>query len=121
MELKDNRGTILQITFDILYPNGQLKTVTMSLADTSEQKDVGLIVFNEDLLKKFVLDKLDEDKAKDILAKWNSKDVMLEGGGEAPFNPAMVLVSSDEEVTLKCGGHGSSGHIGHGTAVNRYM
>jgi hypothetical protein len=123
MDYKEDRGTLLQITFDVLYPNGQLKSVTMSLADTSEFKNVGMIVFDESLLEKFVLSTLQSDQKKKLLQSWNSRDVMLEseGGGEAPFKPALVLVGKDGSVTTKCGGHGSSGHIGGGTSVHRYM
>lgn len=122
--LKEDRGVLLQVTFDVLYPNGQLKTVTMSMADTSEYKDVGMIIFDEGLLRKYLLDTLDTGQRDDLLKRWNSKDRMLEseGGGEAPFKPALVLVKKDDGVTLKCGGHGSSGHIGHGGgSVHRYM
>lgn len=123
MKLDEDRGTLLQVTFQILYPNGQLKTVTMSLADTSEFKDVGMVVFDESLLQKHVLPNLDKDKGKEIMARWNSKDVMIEaeGGGEAPFKPALVLVKKDDEVILKCGGHGSSGHMGTGSGTSIYM
>lgn len=122
--LNEDRGTILQITFDVLYPNGQLKTVTMSLADTSEFKDVGLIVFDEAMLQRYVLANLDGDRAADVEKRWNSKDRMLEseGGGDAPFKPALVLVTKDDATITKCGGHGSSGHIGTGGgSVHRYM
>jgi hypothetical protein len=123
MEYKEDRGTILQVTFDILYPNGQLKSVTMSLADTSEFKDVGMIVFDESLIKKYVLGTLDEKPASALEEKWNSKDVMIEeeGGGEAPFKPAMVLVEKGGKTITKCGGHRSSGHIGTGGGVQNYM
>jgi hypothetical protein len=121
MEFKQDRGTILTVTFQILYPNGQLKTVTMSLADTSEFKDVGMVVFDEGLLQKYVLNNLDKTGAQEVQAKWNTKDVMVEGGGEAPFKPALVLVDKADNAILKCGGHGSSGHIGTGSGVHIYM
>jgi len=123
MEFKKDRGTILQVTFDVLYPNGQLKSVTMSLADTSEFKNVGMIVFDEDLLKKYVLSNQDEISTQKLNEKWNKNDVLIEseGGGEAPYKPALVLVEKDGNTITKCGGHGSSGHIGTGSSIHRYM
>lgn len=123
MEFKNDRGTVLQVTFDILYPNGQLKSVTMSLADTSEYCNIGMIVFDEGLIKKHVINSLDDSTAQDLTDKWNQHDVMIaeEGGGQAPYKPALVLVEKGGKVITKCGGHGSSGHIGTGGGVNRYM
>lgn len=123
MDFKKDRGTILQVTFDVLYPNGQLKSVTMSLADTSEFKDVGMIVFDEELIKKYILPSQDDTTANNLKQRWDNKDVMIkeEGGGEAPYKPAMVLVEKSGKTITKCGGHGSSGHIGTGSGVTRYM
>lgn len=123
MEFKKDRGTILQVTFDVLYPNGQLKSVTMSLADTSEFKNVGMIVFDEVLIKKYLLANMKQTASDNLKQRWNSKDVMTkeEGGGEAPFKPAMVLIDKDGGIIAKCGGHQSTGHIGTGNGVNVYM
>lgn len=119
MEFKKDRGTVLEITFTILYPNGQLKHVTLSLSDPSKFKDVGIIAFDEEMIKKYLVDRLPQSAL--VLDKWNKKDVMIEDGTEAPFKPALILVEKNGNAILKCGGHGSSGHDPGQHPVNVYM
>ena len=118
-KLNEDRGTILRITFDIVYPSGQMKTVSMSMADYDEFKDIAAIALNEEGVKNVLAPALEKikhaDAAYDAIRTYDS----IEDGAET--KPTILVMHKDGSVTAKCGGHSSIGHIEKDNPVVRYM
>ncbi len=116
MQLNNDRGTILRITFDILYPNGQMKTVAMSMADYDEWKNSGIIAFGDKAIGTIIKNGIAGcDTSVDIEELWDQKEK------DAAYKPAMLIIDSDGKVTPKCGAHKSSGHAEKDNPVSRFM
>ena len=119
MKFHEDRGTILRITFDIVYPNGQMKTVSMSMADYDEWKNAGLIALNEEAVKKFIKPALDncegEIKGDEAISLYDTVEE------DTDMKPAILILHNDGKVTPKCGAHHSSGHMERKNPVNRFM
>ena len=114
-----DRGTILRITFDVVYPSGQMKTVSMNMADYDEFKDIVAIALNEEGVKSIVAPAI--SAMKDSKAAQNAIDVYDTLEKDGHVKPGILIVHKDGSVTPKCGAHHSSGHIEKGNAVNRFM
>lgn len=118
-KFNQDRGTILRITFDIVYPNGQMKTVAMNMADYDEFKDIALIALNEEGVKDFIApilaSKLGQKAGDDAVLIYNTVEE------DADMKPAMLIVSKNGEITVKCGKHRSRGHYEKDNPVTRYM
>jgi hypothetical protein len=99
MELANDRGRILRITFDVIYTTGLLRTVAMNLPDDDWDK-AALIA-------------LREDGVQNILAPGLEAAVGAEAGKEAvrvfdtqeegsQFKPAMLIVDGKGNVVPAC-------------------
>ncbi len=115
MELNQDRGTIVRITFDILYPNGQLKTVSMSMADYDEWQNSGIIAFGEGAINTIIKSGVGSGRANEVESAWNAVEE------DALYKPAMLVIDNDGKIIPKCGAHHSSGHKEAGEAVARFM
>jgi len=119
MKFNEDRGTILRITFDIVYPSGQMKTVAMSMSDYDKWKDIGLIALNEEAINKFIVPALKANKskvnAKKSLKKFNKINKVT------GYKNALLVVNNDGSTIAMCGAHHSTGHLEKGNSVFRYI
>lgn len=53
MVFEEDRGTIVRITFDIVYPTKQMKTVAINMSQSDNWSDVGILHLIRKQLKKF--------------------------------------------------------------------
>ncbi|GAH61162.1 unnamed protein product [marine sediment metagenome] len=53
MVFEEDRGTIIRITFDIVYPTKQMKTVAMNMSQSDNWSDVGILHLIRKQLKEF--------------------------------------------------------------------
>jgi hypothetical protein len=97
------RGSIKRITFDIVYPSGELKTVKMHIHDGADWEKAGLIVFDQQLIDTLVLPGIEISQGKESADKakeaWNTQ---MEN---EPNYPAMLIIESHGEAHARCGGH----------------
>ena len=103
--VKPDRGTVKRITLDLLYPNGQLKTVVIGSDSEENYGTFSAIFFDDHGIKNFLLnnDSAIEMKSEDIEHLWNNIDK-----GENPqAKPAIMIVNTDGRVIAKCGAHRS--------------
>ena len=102
--VKPDRGTVKRITLDLLYPNGQLKTVVL---DNSSEEIFGtfsMIIFDEDAMENFLLknvgalENLGEDSVRTM---WKE----VKKGDQPQWSPAFLILNSDGKLIAMCGGH----------------
>lgn len=93
------RGDIKRVSFEILYPSGQLKQVHVPIGGVQRWENAGLIVWNPKLIRDVVAPGLDAafSAATDAVDKWESIDGQLK--------PAMLVVDEDGSVAQFCGNH----------------
>lgn len=120
MEFEKDRGTILRITFDIVYPDGQLKTVAMNRTDWDKWADAGIIAFSKKAIEQHLHPSLKQSgkSPADLF------DTFEDG---ADTKPAMLIIHDDGKITPKCGAHRSrrqpldDDHTETEEAIGRFM
>src|SRR5688572_21673932 len=107
MPFSEDRGRVVRITFDIVYPTGQLKTIGMNMSD-NDWGTTALIAFSEDGIRNILSPGLaahvGAEAGEEALRLFSTKE---EG---AVFKPAMLVVDNDGQSRSECGGHGSVSH-----------
>lgn len=108
MEFSSEHGTVLRITFDVVYQDGSLKTVSMSMADDQPWSNAGIIALNEeavaDLLQPALASRIGMEAAQVAVSSYEK---VQEG---EDYKPAILVVHNDGQTTVKCGGHRGRGH-----------
>lgn len=101
--VKEDRGTVKRITFELLYPNGQLKQIVVENNCEEDYGTFSLIVLDQHGLDNFLLPNADSLKmdASELKRRWSS----IDEGENAQWRPAMVIVNTDGGVKVMCGGH----------------
>ena len=101
--VKPDRGTVKRITFDLLYPNGQLKTITLENNSIENIGTFSLIVLDEHGMNNFLLSNAGATNKSNesIIQMWNEKET----GEYAQWPPAILIVNTDGEIMKLCGGH----------------
>lgn len=102
MIVKKDRGTVKRMTFEILYPNGQLKRVVVENDSASDYGTFSAVILDEHGLENFLLknEKALTMSASEIREAWKNVDK-----GEGAWPPAMVIVNTEGKVMPMCGGH----------------
>lgn len=118
MPFFDDRGRIVRITFDIVYPTGQLKTVAMNLSD-SDWGDAALIALREEGVREVLAPGLrsltGDESAEEAIRKFDT----IEDG--AKFKPAMLIVDVQGKIVPRCGAHSSVSHAEAENPIGRFM
>ena len=118
MAEKQERSKVVRITFDVIQPDGQLKTVAINTGGPTNWSDTAVIAISDSFIRDQLLPALGEKgvlKSEDALAKW-------ENGEEGDmFLPAMLVVKDDGTIHPKCGAHRSTGHDPANLPVSMYM
>ena len=99
MPFTDDRGRIVRITFEIVYPTGQLVTVAMDMSD-SGWGDTALIALSEEGVRGILAPGLAAGRGESVAADAVASFDAVEAG--ATFKPAMLVVSNDATVVSKC-------------------
>jgi hypothetical protein len=103
--VKLDRGTVKRITFELLYPNGQLKQVTFENDCENDFGTFSAIFFDdhsiEALLKPAVSKVSDRETAETIEDTWRN----IDKGPNPQWPPAMLILNTDGAVIPRCGGH----------------
>ena len=98
---EQERGQVKRISFEILYPTGQLKQVHVPIGGVEAWEGASLIVWDERTLDEVVLPGLEAAHgsavASDARAKWDTVD--------GQFKPAMLVVKEDGLTIGFCGNH----------------
>jgi hypothetical protein len=95
--VKLDRGTVKRITFELLYPNGQLKQVQIENNSGQDWGEISLIVFDGHAIESLLSQ---SEKSAELTNLWNSLD---EKDGLYP--PAMLVVNTEGEIQPFCGRH----------------
>ncbi len=95
--MSDDRGLIKRVSFEILYPTGQLKQVHIPIGGVAKWENAGMIAWNHELIRDVLAPALDMRGNTDALDRWESLD--------GHFKPAMLVVNSDGSVIQFCGNH----------------
>lgn len=102
--LNEDRGTVKRVTFDIVYPNGQLKTVVME--NTSEELigSFRALLFDKQAIESYFSGTnsgpTSIDDAKNM---WSE----VQGDPKKDYPPAMIFVNGDDQAIALCGAHRS--------------
>jgi hypothetical protein len=101
--VKPDRGTVKRITFELLYPNGQLKQVVVENNCEADYGTFSLIVLDQHGLDNFVLPNAESLKVDgaELKERWHS----IDRGPMAQWKPAMMVINTEGGVTIMCGGH----------------
>jgi hypothetical protein len=91
------RGEVKRVSFEILYPSGQLKQVHLPIGGVQRWDGAGLIVWSEHLVREVVAPGVAKLGAADAVSQWDTVDGQLK--------PAMLVVHDDGRVTQFCGAH----------------
>jgi hypothetical protein len=118
MPFSDDRGRIVRITFDIVYPTGQLKTIAMNMSDT-DWGDTGLIAVSEEGIRGILAPGLESHSGAE--AGNRAVDLFDTPEDGAKFKPAMLVVKNDGTALPKCGAHGSVSHAEGENPIGRFM
>ena len=100
--VKSDRGTVKRITFDLLYPNGQLKTVVVDNSSAEIFGTFSMIIFDEDAMENFllknagVIENLGEGSVRTMWKEVNEGD---------QWPPAFLILNTDGKLIAMCGGH----------------
>lgn len=106
--VKEDRGTVKRITFELLYPNGQLKQVVVENNCEADYGTFSLIVLDQHGLDNFVLPNagvLRVDRVE-LKERWEN----IDRGPMARWKPAMMIINTEGGVTIMCGGHKQGRH-----------
>ncbi|MGC2373157.1 MAG: hypothetical protein WA484_04700 [Solirubrobacteraceae bacterium] len=95
--MNDDRGQIKRVSFEILYPTGQLKQVHIPIGGVPKWESAGLIVWSDRLIREVVTAGLDATRGRAALDRWETLD--------GHFKPAMLVVSDDGTAVPFCGNH----------------
>jgi hypothetical protein len=114
----NDRGRIVRITFDIVYPTGQLKTVGMNLSD-SDWGDTALIAISEQGIRDILAPGLAAHSGDE--AGMRAIELFATPEEGAVFKPAMLVVLNGGDVIQLCGGHHGTSHPEAGNAIGRFM
>jgi hypothetical protein len=97
--MNDDRGQIKRVSFEILYPTGQLKQVHMPIGGVPKWEGAGLIVWSDRVIRDVVIPGLDatHGSSNAALDKWETVD--------GQFKPAMLVLNEDGSVVQFCGNH----------------
>ncbi|MDH6025570.1 hypothetical protein [Vibrio splendidus] len=101
--VKKDRGTVKRITFDLMYPNGQIKTVVVENNCVEDYGTFSAIYFDEKAIDNHLLaaeNRLNSN-SKTIKDTWTQ----LDKGDNPQYPPAMLIVNTDGDVIPKCGAH----------------
>lgn len=79
----------------------------MSLDDDNEFKDVGLIAFDEGLVKKVLAGVTEKKASKELEESWNNPDIDRETKEKSDYKPTMLVVNKSGTGTVLCGAHRS--------------
>ena len=79
----------------------------MSLDDDNEFKDVGLIAFDEGLVKKVLAGVTEKKASKELEERWNNPDIDRETKEKSDCKPTMLVVNKSGTGTVLCGAHRS--------------
>ncbi|SDJ22479.1 hypothetical protein SAMN05192558_109294 [Actinokineospora alba] len=119
MSFPEDRGRVVRITFDIVYPTGQLKTVAMNMSD-SDWGDTALIALSEEGIHDIVAPGLGvhigAEAADGAVRAFDTKET-----DDAPFKPAMLIVANDGRIDPRCGAHGSVSHAEADNPIGRFI
>jgi hypothetical protein len=101
--VKADRGTVKRITFELLYPNGQLKQIVVENNCEEDYGTFSLIVLDQHGLNNFVLPNADslQMDAAELSRRWSS----IDEGQNAQWRPAMAIINTEGGVRVMCGGH----------------
>lgn len=101
--VKEDRGTVKRITFELLYPNGQLKQIVVENNCEEDYGTFSLIVLDQHGLDKFVLPNADalNISAAELSRRWSN----IDEGQNAQWRPAMVIINTEGGARVMCGGH----------------
>jgi hypothetical protein len=119
MPFTEDRGRVVRVMFDVVYPTGQMKTLAMNMSD-SDWGDTALIAFSEEGVRDIVGPGLEAH-----LGKGGGEEAvisfMTKENSEAPYKPALLIVRNSGEFRSTCGAHTSTSHMAAGDALVRYL
>ena len=101
--VKNDRGTVKRMTFELMYPNGQLKTVVIENNSANDYGTFSAIYFDTNSITNHLLanEKPLKSNSKEILDIWKQ----IDQGDNPQYPPAMLIVNTEGDVIPKCGAH----------------
>lgn len=105
--MPNDRGEIKRVSFEILYPTGQLKQIHLGIGGIPRWEGAGLIAWSDQVIHEVVLPGISGADGKygsadEAAQKWDSVDGV--------FKPAMLLLKEDGATIVACGNHARIWH-----------